>query len=188
VPPSAVECGLPGRERLLAEVRRLLRRRQDVLLVGPAGVGKTAVIRALARTDVVVIDPFEDITSHRAAAIRRALTRRTLHLAAARSLDRRRLGAVRRIAFWFTVVPVPPLPPRWIARLALTRWRAGPLGVADCPDGWVQGVVCLARGRPGLALEIVRSAELASAERGTVPSPAAAFIAARVRGATERTA
>jgi len=50
---------LLGRASLLQEVEQLLAQGQSVLLVGPEGIGKTALIEPLRRpAGVTVIDPF----------------------------------------------------------------------------------------------------------------------------------
>jgi len=171
---------LLGRDALLRAIRRQLRKRENVLLCGPADVGKTAVIQALAPREYVVLDPFEGVTPHLAARIRRAIYRGTPHLAAARSLDRGYLGAVRRIAFWFTVVSVPPLGGRWMARLLARECRRLGLPSEAMSPRWTDAVLRLARGRPGLAIAMVRAAAAVREAKGALPSPDVAFIEARI--------
>jgi hypothetical protein len=175
--------GLLGRGALLQGIEALLHNRHNVLLVGPPDVGKTALVQAVSCRDLALIDPFEGVSVHLAARIRRAMGRGTVHLAAARTLDRRILGAVRRIAFWFTVVQVPPLTDRWMQPLAAREYAALRLPVDLITPRWTSAVLRLARGRPGLALAIVRSAATIRAVRGALPSPASAYIEARMRRA-----
>jgi hypothetical protein len=171
---------LLGRNALLREVDDLLCKRQNVLLFGSPDVGKTALIGALPPRELVVIDPFEQVSSHLAARIRRAMGRGTLHLAATRTLDRKHLGSVRRIMFRFTVVRVPPLPGRWMERLVRRECLFLELAPDSATLRWARSIVRLARGQAGLALAMVRVAAATHAARGSLPSPAAAFIEARL--------
>ena len=171
---------LLGRDRLLTEVDELLGREQNVILFGPAGIGKTTLIKALPPRDLVVIDPFERVSSHLAARIRRSIGRGTLHIVATRSLDRRELGAVRRIAFWFTVVAVPPLPPHLIERLVRREWQAAQLPAKVLTTTWLRAVIRLSAGRPGVALAVAQAAADRFAARGVLPSPPATYIEARL--------
>jgi hypothetical protein len=185
--PGERRCGaLLGRDRLVAEVNALLHAGQNILLVGPRDVGKSALIHALGARAVVVIDPFERVSPHLAARIRRAMGRGTVHLAAARTLDRAHLGAVRRIIFWFTVVRVPPLTEHWMQRLVRRECLAWDLGPDVATPPWVRTVSRLARGRPGLALAMVRVAAAMYATRGALPSPAVACIEANIERAEAR--
>jgi ABC-type branched-subunit amino acid transport system ATPase component len=79
------EITLLGRRALLGSVRQLLVDGKSVLLVGPAGIGKTALIRCLTPNGVMVIDPFERVSAHRAARVRRGMERGTLVVGAART-------------------------------------------------------------------------------------------------------
>ena len=177
----APERELLGRDDLLERVAGLLGEGKNVALIGPHDIGKSAVIGALAVPDVVVVDPFERVHSHLAARIRRAIYRRTLHLIAVRSLDRRQLGAVRRIMFWFTEVRVPPLTAYWMRRLIRREWVRTELPAELLAPAWTRGALRLARGRPGMAVAIVQTAAAIHRTRGTIPSPDAAYIEARIR-------
>ena len=179
-----MQC-LLGRVDLLEHIRALLSHGHNVLLFGPADVGKSAIIRELEAAGVTarisIIDPFSRVTPRRAAEIRRAMD---LHgaqfVAASRSLDRRELGAVRRIVWRFTNVRVTPLPDRLIRRLMLGG--TADLGVdGGIPAAWAKTAAPLARGCPGVALAIVRAAmELASAS-GKLPSANLAYVIARMK-------
>jgi hypothetical protein len=174
---------LVAREALLQEISTLLQRGQNVMLFGPAGVGKTALVHALRAPDVVILDPFEHVSPHLAAHIRRAIERGVVHLAATRSLDRKHLGAVRRIAFWFTTVRVPPLPARWIRHLVRCECLALSVPADAITSRWITAAVRLARGRAGMGLAIARAAARIREERGSLPSPAVAYIEASIRQA-----
>lgn len=177
--------GLMARDDLLAEVTALLERGHNVLLFGPADIGKSAVIsalRPLIHESVVVIDPFEHVSPHLAAEIRRAMDlRATQHLVATRSLDRAKLGAVRRIAWRFTNVRVPPLPHRATQLLVRQAFVAAGIDADIVPSAWVRLTTDLARGLPGRAFAVADAAARAYVQTGTLPSPQAAYVAGRMR-------
>jgi len=173
---------LLGRDELLERIARLLRSGSNVALVGPADIGKSALIAALEAPGVIVVDPFEHIHSRLAARIRRAIYRRTVHLIAVRSLDRRELGAVRRIMFWFTEVRVPPLTAYWMRLLIRREWARAQLPEDLLAPAWTRGILRLARGRPGMAVALVAAAAELRRARGTLPSPHVTYIEARIRG------
>ena len=176
---------LVGRAGLVAEVRALLADGRSVLLVGPADVGKTAIAHAVAPEfrELAVVDPLAHVHSREAARIRRGLERGACYLAAARTLDRAALGAVRRIAFWFTNVRVPPLthaPMRRLVDLAFEQ-RALPAGVAGAV--WQDRLIQLAAGRPGRALAAIETAALLWKQRGALPSADFVYLESRIRRA-----
>jgi hypothetical protein len=174
---------LLGRDDLLANIDSLLRRGQSVLLFGPANVGKSALIDALAPKDAMIVDPFERVSSHLAARIRREMECGVVCLAAARSLDRAYLGSVRRFAWRFDTVRVLPLCGRWMQRLVSRECARVQLPGDVVTPRWRRSVVRLARGRPGLALGMVRAAADIRARKGRLPSPAAAYVEAAILSA-----
>jgi hypothetical protein len=168
---------LLGRDTLVREVRLALIADRSVLLYGPEGVGKSAIVSAVGLDRVVVIDPFERITRRQAAEIRRALDRGFVYLAAARAAQRRQLGAVGRILWRFLLVRVRELPDAVVKRLVVRE-----LGTASDygPEpAWLAETVALARGRPGFAVEMARFAAQWKSRRGYLPMPAFAFAAMR---------
>jgi len=177
---------LVGRDDLIAQIESLLGAGRDVLLLGPPDVGKTAVILALAGRGfdpVMVVDPFEHVTPRVAAAIRRGSDRAVQYLAATRSVDRAHLGAVRRIAWRFTTVRVPPLPLRLIRRVIAIECATVLLPEHLARSDWGTAVGHLAQGRPGLAIAIVRAAAGILERSGALPSPRLAYVDARMRSA-----
>jgi hypothetical protein len=169
---------LVGRASLIREVDALLRRGQSVLLVGPDGIGKTAVIGALERPEVVTVDPLAHVSSQRAAALRRAMDRGLVLLAAARTLDRGELGCVGRVLWRFRVVRVRPLAASSVARLVrLALGRHGEAGL-PMPRDWIAHAVDAASGMPGRALAIVDVACARWRERRQVLPPRLALVIA----------
>ena len=178
-PKSEVGRALHGRQHLTDEVTGLLARGDHVLLVGPAEIGKTALIEALA-SPATVLDPFEHVSPRLAAQIRRAMDRGTQFIAAARTLDRRRLGAVRRIAWRFTTLHVPPLNGRPMRHLVVAECARLGLPSEQATVAWIDSILHLARGRPGVALMTVGVAARIRAATNTLPSAPAAYIEALV--------
>jgi hypothetical protein len=182
-PPDAIL----GRTGLLRSIEALLRQQRSVLLVGPRDVGKTAIIGALDTSHVLIVDPFERITSHHAWRIRRAMDHGAVCIAAARTLDRARLGHVRRIAFRFTTVRVPPLPNALIRRLLQRELASARVSRDLISSEWIKRAAGIARGRPGIAVGIAREAARALARSGRFLIPAVAFVEASVGEMSETT-
>lgn len=188
LPPTGeglvADHGLPtllGRKKELADIRSYLSKRHNVLLLGPRDVGKSAVIHALNRPDLMVIDPFMGVSPRFAGQIRHAIDRGTQCIAATRSVNRAEMGAVRRLAFWFTTVRISPLSAHWIKRVLYAEYAAGPLAADVVTPEWTDAAVQLARGRPGLALAIVRAAASLRERLGFLPSPRVAYVDASIR-------
>jgi len=167
---------LLGQARVIREVEKLLDSGRSVLLFGPEGIGKTAVIEVVRRPGVVVVDPLQHVSPQRASKLRRALDCGVLHLAAARVPSGRELGAVGRILWRFSTVRVRELPDPIMCRIvarALQEWHC------TARREWIREVAALAKGRPGFATNVVRVASEWARAHGDVPTPAFAFAAAR---------
>ena len=175
--------GLLGRDDLLARLNELVHDEQHVLLWGPRGIGKTALIAALSPHAATIIDPFEHMHSRQAARVLRAMDRGTQFLAASRSLDRAQLGAVRRFAWRFTTVRVPVLSRLSMRRVVRRECERTRLPVSLVTEAWVRAALRLAKGCPGAAIALVRAASDRYASTGRLPSPSAAQIEVRVRQA-----
>ncbi|MGH7668611.1 MAG: hypothetical protein ACRENQ_03885 [Gemmatimonadaceae bacterium] len=171
---------LLGRREVLREIRRYLDRDLSVLLLGPRDVGKSAVIEALRRPDLLILDPLMHVTPRLAGEIRLAMDRGARSVAATRTVDRAEMGAVRRLAYRFTTVRVPPLSSRWMRELVRRICAAHGADAMPAPAEWQDGVVRLSAGLPGVALSIVDAARLWRLEHGRLPSPRAAYVEASI--------
>jgi hypothetical protein len=180
-----VTSRLIGRARVLQEVEACLAARRSLLLVGPAGSGKTAIIDEVRREGLVVVDPFAGITTPRAAALRRALDRGALVVGAARSLDPHAMGHVGRVSWRLERVYLRPLPPREITRIirqALdSELRAG----LTVERRWLADAVEAADGVPGRAVALASVAGARWRARGTLLPPRLALVCAWQDGITE---
>jgi L-alanine-DL-glutamate epimerase-like enolase superfamily enzyme len=85
---------LPGRTQVVGDVLEFLDAGRNVLLVGPHGSGKTAIINVVRRESVLVVDPFAAMTTPRAAALRRALDHGAVALASVAAARWRERGTV----------------------------------------------------------------------------------------------
>ena len=167
---------LCGRRPLLRTVADLISRRRSVLLVGGAGIGKSALVNALRCDELLIVDPFEHISTQRAWRIRRAMDGGMVCLAAARTLDRATLGAVGRIAWRFETVRVPPLASAWIRRLVVQECCRTGIDRLVTPE-WATDAVALAAGRPGIALNVVQAAARLHNHGAPVVAVASAYLA-----------
>jgi len=167
---------LLGQARVIREAEKLLDSGRSVLLFGPEGIGKTAVIEVVQRPGVVVVDPLQHVSAQRASKLRRALDRGVLHLAAARVPSGRELGAVGRILWRFSTVRVRELPDPIMYRIVA---RALQERHCTARREWIREVAALAKGRPGFATNAARVASEWACAHGDVPTPAFAFAAAR---------
>jgi energy-coupling factor transporter ATP-binding protein EcfA2 len=148
---------LVARDALVDDVGARLTRGTNVLLVGPRGVGKSAIVDVLsAALPVERIDPFECISRARAARLRVHLDHGATIVAAAETLDRRQLGAVGRILWRFQVVRVPPLPR---AAMTLVIRHALPADVTELAgaDAWIAALASYANGLPATGLAFAAS-------------------------------
>ena len=170
-----------GRSALLVEVRDYLARGHNVLLLGPRDVGKTAIIRALDLDPATVLDPFMGVSPRLAGAIRLAMDRGGQWVAASRTANRAEMGAVRRLAFRFSTVRVPPLSAHWIRRVLADAYAQFGLDADAVTAAWTADAVRLSRGLPGLAIAIVESAAEERRRVGHLPLPQAAYVLTRMR-------
>lgn len=178
------EFQLLGRRSLLKTIEQLLVCRRSVLLVGPADIGKSALIQSLSLNDVMVIDPFERISAHRAARIRRAMDRGLAVIGAARNLHRASLGRVGRIIWRFTTVRVPRLPGASMRRLVQNACALERIPANLITSDWLRAVTNVAQGRPGVGLIIVQHA--AAIREGTrLPAAATAYLQAEFQRASK---
>ena len=152
--PQVGAAALLGREGVVEETKALLAAGRSVLVVGPAGCGKTALIGRVWQAGVLVVDPFAGLTTPRAAALRRALDRGAVVLGAARSIDRRAMGHVGRIAWRFQRVYLRPLGARDIRHLVRSTLDAeGAAGLAP-DERWMAEATEVAAGLPGRAVSL----------------------------------
>jgi hypothetical protein len=149
---------LVARDTLVDDVGARLTRGTNVLLVGPRGVGKSAIIDVLSASlpSVERLDPLERISRAHASRLRVHLDHGATIVAAAETLDRRRLGTVGRILWRFQVVRVPPLPR---AAMTLVIRRALPAAIAEMAgaDAWIAALASHANGLPGIGLAFATS-------------------------------
>jgi hypothetical protein len=167
---------LVGRASVLRNVEASLATRRSVLLVGPAGSGKTAIINEVRREGLVVVDPFASITSLRAAALRRALDHGAVVVGAARSLDPRAMGHVGRISWRFERIYLRPLRPRDIRRIIGQVLEAELAGRLTAERRWMSEA---ADGLPGRAVALASVVAARWRARGTLLPPRLALVCAR---------
>ena len=188
MPTPSGDSAFLGRRALVRAVALLLASGRNVLLVGPTGVGKSAVIRAVASSESMIVDPFERISAQRAARIRRSMDRGVVWIGAAQTLDRGELGQVGRIAWRFNAVRVPPLSEALMRRLTVTACSRSGIRMELISESWLRALLRLARGRPGSALAIVeQSSRLWHAEH-RLPPPATAYLEVALQGREALTA
>lgn len=177
---------LLGRDALLRDVTEMLAAGRSVLLCGPEGIGKTALIAALDTRQLVVVDPFERISRQQAARIRRELDRGAVYLGAASAASGPALGAVGRILWRVSIVRVRELPSAVLCRI-VTRELCRLDGATEPDTTWVHAVTGLARGRPGFATAMARFAAEWRRGHGYLPLPELAFAAVREDAITRTT-
>ncbi|MBI3492158.1 MAG: hypothetical protein HY047_10305 [Acidobacteria bacterium] len=151
-------ANLVGRGPILEVVADYLTAGRSVLLIGPTGIGKSALIQALATPRLTIFDPFERVTRARAARLRRSLNRGEVCLAAASARDRRLIGAVGRVLWRFTTIRVPPLASTAIRTIIHERFQADGCDAGRLDREWVRKAIVEARGRPGYAVAMATRA------------------------------
>jgi len=170
---------LVGRDALLREMAAHLTLGRSVLLFGPEGVGKTAVIQAGAVPGLTIVDPFEHVSTVAAFRIRRAMDRGAVFLAAARTTDRRVLGHVGRVLWRMRTMRVMPLTAAEI-RLVIERQLArAQIETGTLPPGWLNAAAAEAAGLPGQAILLVGAAARRWRATGAWPPPGFALAVAR---------
>jgi len=168
--------GVIGREEVVREVTGLLAQGRSVLLVGPPDCGKTALVEAVTRPGVLVVDPMERVSRPRAAALRRALDRGMVCLAAARTLERAELGCVGRVLWRLTVVRVRPLGPAAMRAIIEGELRRGGVPPEAIVSRWIRKAVRVAAGRPGWGVGLAERAAARWRESRTIPPPGLALV------------
>ena len=188
MPTLSSDSELLGRRALLHTIADLLACGRNVLLVGPTGVGKSAVIRAVAAPGLMIVDPFERISAQRAARIRRSMDHGVVWIGAAQTLDRGQLGQVGRIAWRFNAVRVPPLSDALMRRLIITACSNAGIRMDLVTAQWLRALLRLARGRPGSALAIVEQTSRLWHSEHRLPPPATAYLEVALEGGEGLTA
>jgi len=166
---------LIGRDETIADVTALLDAGRHVLLFGPSQVGKSAIIGAVARPGLMVIDPFAAVTRAQAARIRRAMDRGTICLAAARTRERTKIGYVGRVLWRFVPVRVAPLSAGAIREVIGGILAARSMQAPDHP-GWLNEAVGVSQGLPGYAVQIARLACDRWEARRFLPEPGVVLV------------
>ncbi|MCX6543457.1 MAG: HAD-IA family hydrolase [Acidobacteria bacterium] len=149
--------GLIGRKALVAGVNNLLDARRSVLLFGPPGIGKSAIVAAVSRQGLVVADPFDRVSRPLAARLRRVMEADGIVLAAGRSAKAADLGAVRRVLWRMEAVRVEPLAARDISTLLRISLKAGGVPRAAVSQSWLSDAVKATQGVPGRAVAVAHA-------------------------------
>ena len=169
---------LIGRAALVIRVNRLLDARRSVLLFGPPGIGKSAIVAAVARREFTVADPFEHVSRQCAAALRRVIEAGGIVLAAARSARRTDIGAVGRVLWRMEAVRVEPLGPRNIRTLLSAALDAGGVPCRTITPAWLSEAAQVADGIPGRAVAMASAVGVQwRAGQGVLPPRLALVVA-----------
>ncbi len=161
---------LIGRDELIERIERVIAERISVLLVGPPGAGKSALIDTIIRgVSCEPVDPFEHISRIRAARLRRHLDAGVVMIGAARTLDRRQMGAVGRIAWRFRVVRVPPLTNTDMGEV-IRRTLTADISAGAHADAWVRDLARCAGGLPGYGRALAEAGVSYWRRRGALPT------------------
>ena len=179
-----IHC-LIGRTALIARVNRLLDVRRSVLLFGPPGVGKSAIVTSVSRPGLVVADPFERVSRQLAARLRRVMEADGIVLAAGRSEHASDLGAVRRVLWRMESVRIEPLCARDIRTLLRTELTQRGVVPSEVPNSWLSDAVRVVDGVPGRALAVARAAALRWRVGRSLLPPRLALVVAWQDGLSE---
>ena len=177
---------LIGRAALVAQVRGLLDARRSVLLFGPPGIGKSAIVAAVVRPGLVVIDPFEHVSGAVAATLRRAIEADGIVLAAGRSARAAELGAVRRVLWRMEAVRVGQLSSREIRAILCEALGAEDVPRAAIAPAWLSEAAVVAEGIPGRALAVARAVATRWRADRLVLSPRLALVVERQDGLSHK--
>lgn len=153
-----------------------LRAGRSVLLVGPEGIGKSAIARTVAGPGTLLLDPFERVGRVEARRLRQRLDQGAVALATSRTGSRAELGAIGRILWRFRRVRIRALSPRCVRQILADVLRQEGTNPRDLPRAWWTDALAAARGRPGYAVAIARATGRALAESDRWPSPAVAVV------------
>jgi len=165
-----VAIALIGRDELVGRIDRLVAERISVLLVGPSGAGKSALIDVIVRgVSCERVDPLEHISPMRAARLRRRLDAGVVMIGAARTLDRRQMGAVGRIAWRFRVVRVPPLTNTDMGEV-IRRTLTADISTGAHADAWIRNLARCAGGLPGYGRALAEAGVSYWRRRGALPT------------------
>jgi replication-associated recombination protein RarA len=169
---------LIGRAAIIARVSDLLDARRNVLLFGPPGIGKSAIVKSVARPDLVVVDPFERVSRQLAARLRRVMEADRIVLAVGRSAQASDLGAVRRVLWRMEAVRIEPLNARDIRTLLRVELTRGGVAGTAVLNSWLSAAVKVVDGVPGRAVAVAHAAAMRwRVDRALLPPRLALVVA-----------
>jgi len=179
-PARPAALPLRGRANVVHAVNAQLRSGQSVLLVGPEAVGKSAIATAVARPDVLLLDPLQKIGRQLARTLRYRLDSGHVAVATARTRPPGRIAGVGRILWRFRTIHVPPVPAAVIRQIIRDTFRHEGPGGAELPESWWRDAIAAANGRPGYAVAIARDTARTLAKSGLWRAPKLIVIDYRI--------